>query len=422
MSPARSVIVYDTNRDALARRLRAVGGAAPDSEPIGVSSRTAALLLAQAAPEGSVLLVDLFETDRVSLDRPGQRLIHRLVRTPATSHTRAVAWSAQNTPDVLRGVRSVGAHGFVTVSVDDDREADALRAAIAGEDVWPGDNAAPSKAAMTWGPWFEQRFGLAWKPWMEPILVRLASGRERSAVVPELVDLEAARSVGHAAARLRAVADALAGEHRNSPAFVATMAQTALAQIATHRTLVEQLPPSASLEQGARTLRTSPSLVRAAGITPEEIEEIVAIHTMIEEQRITGKSRPGAPEADRARNERRWAAGRRASALGTGKDEMEGVIDGTLARLDDALTALFDARQDDLYFPEARAAAALSLLDEAGAGEIEDVTFDGGARWRGLDVSSLALADDLDVTDLQRFATLADDAVLRRGGHAFQAA
>ena len=100
------VLVYDSNREALQRRIAAVRDDAPGAEVVGVSSRTAALVLAELAPTGTVVLVDLLETDRFSLDRPGERLIRRLVRGPRTAHVQVYAWSAHLLSEVVRGVRA----------------------------------------------------------------------------------------------------------------------------------------------------------------------------------------------------------------------------------------------------------------------------------------------------------------------------
>lgn len=419
--PVPHVIVFDGNPDALERRHAAVAAVDPSIPIVGTASRTAALLLASAAPAGALVLVDLFATDRVSLDRPGERLLRRLARTPETAHVRAMAWSAQLAADVVRGVRTAGARGFIAASVDRDREQAALREALAGRTVWPdSEGATPGRIEAAWQTWFEERFGIAWESWVEPTLARLASGRERSAVAGELVEAGVAKSPGHAAARMRDLAHAVAGEHRNSAVTVAAAASLTLSQIASHRPLGEQPTVAVSLEQGARAARTAPSLLRAAGLTADEIDEIVEIDSLIVAKRSSAGSRVGAPPADSARSERLWAAGRRASMQGAGREQIDEIVAGMLTRLDEALIALDDARQDELYHPEARAAAALSLLRPAdgaalAAAGITGVEFAGTeASWSRRRPDQLAVAADLPVEQLRRFTAEADAAILRR--------
>lgn len=410
------VIVFDSNRDALSRRLEVVRSLAPGREVTGVASRTGLLLLAEFAPESSLVLVDLFATDRLTLDRPGERLIRRLAASPATAHVRPMAWSAQSTPDVIAGVREAGADGFVPASLDAGRERDHLLRALAGEAVWPvNGDVVTLRSPAAWEAWFQSRFGLAWEPWIEPTLVRLASGRERSATVEELVALEAARSPGHAATRMRNLARAVVGEHRNSAVAVAGGASLALSQIAAHRKLAERPEAPVSLEQGARTIRTAPSLARAAGLTGAEIDEVLGMDDLISDQRVAAPKGAGAPPADEVRNERLWAAGRRAIAKGASREDVDSVVAGILSQLDQALIAIDDARQDELYHPEGRAAAALLLVTPDDSPALPDTSVRAGVvEWRGLDPARLAVADEAEVTDLHRFSEDVDALVLGR--------
>lgn len=411
------VIAYDTNRDALTRRVDAIRSVVDAETPvIGVASWTGVLLLAESAPEDTVVFIDLFSTDHVALDRPGERLIGRLARNPATAHVRPVAWSAQTTPDVVGGVHDAGARGFVSSTMDRDAERDQLIRVIAGETVWPDHpDRWMLRAQAGWATWFQEHFDLPWEPWIEPALVRLASGRERSAVVGELVDRGAARSTGHAATRMRQLSRAVVGEHRNSAVAVATGASLALSQIAAHRALAERPAPIVSLEHGARTVQTAPSLVRAAGLTAAEVDEILAIDDLITNKRLSEPAGAGAPGADHVRHERLWAAGRRAATMGAGRDDIDAVAAGILVQLDEALGAVDDARQDELYHPEGRAAAALSLLGPADAPLIDGAEPSGaGVRWRGLGPAELALGSDIDVADLHALSEAVDRLVIRR--------
>jgi DNA-binding NarL/FixJ family response regulator len=415
MTPT-SVIVHDTNREALGRRVSAVRAAAPHVAVTGVVSRTAAVLLAGAAAAGTVLLIDLMGADRVGLDRPGERLIRRLTRSPSSTGTVVYAWSAHVVPEVVHGVRQAGAHGFVVAALDEQSEREQLLRALDHEALWPlASEAAAHDDDGRWMQWFEERFGLAWEPWIEPMLVRLAAGEERAAVADELVDLAAARSRNHASARMREVARAVAGEHSNSPAAVAQAAALVLSQIASQRPLVERPTVAVSLEHGASTIRTSPSLIAAAGLTPEEIADILAMDALIRAKRLADSSGAGAPPADRVRSERRWAAGRRAMDYGAGREDVDAVITGILERLEEALVAVDDARRDELYHPEARTAAGLQLVKPSEAGRVEGLAVvSGRVMWRGRDPIALATDDGLPVRELRALSGAIDQLVLKR--------
>lgn len=412
------VIVYDSNREALQRRVAAVRDDDPSAEVTGVASRTAVLVLAELAPRGTVVLVDLLATDRFSLDCPGERLIRRLVRGPRTAHAEVYAWSAHLLSEVVRGVRSAGAAGFVSASLDPTIERTALSAALGGASVWPEEDDGgerPGVPTEPWEAWFEDRFGLPWAPWVEPILVRLAAGEDRVAAAFDLVELDAAKSRSHAAERMRVVSRAIAGEHSNSPPTVARLASNVLSHVASQRPLTERPAVSVSLEQGARAIRTSPSIVAAAGLAPDEIEELLAIDALIERKRAATAPSAGAPPADRVRSERHWAAGRRALELGADRADVDHVIAGILTRVDDALIALDDARQDELYHPEALAAAALLLVDPSEIGRIDGATNDDGiVRWRGQDARSLIQDERTEVKDLRALCAAVDEVVLAR--------
>lgn len=413
-SPA--VIVFDSNLDALQRRVDLVRTFAPEAEVAGLASRNAVVLLAEQLPSESTVLVDLYASDRGALDRPGERLIRRLVQI--AGGLRIVAWSAQPLPDAVSGARSAGAHAFVTAGRDLDQEREQLEQALNGASIWPADTAGGGE--IEWQRWFASEYELAWEPWVEAVLVRLASGRERTAVAGELVARSAARSTPHAAARLRAVARAIAREHRNSPPVVADAATLALAQLAAHRPLVERPGRPTSLDQAARILRTSPSIVRASGLTVAELDEVLATAELIERERALSDSGAGAPPADQAWNERRWAAGRRALTLRTPNVPLDHVIEALLAQLDEAIAALEDARQDALYHPEAQAAAALSVLaadPQAAVGAVPEVALvEGELRWRGVAAAELAAANAIPVDALQTFTAAADAFASRSAG------
>ncbi|MBO9533163.1 MAG: hypothetical protein J7513_09345 [Solirubrobacteraceae bacterium] len=407
---APHAIVFDSNLDALARRVAALRAAVPDCEITATSSRNAVLMLGRAAAPGTTVLADLCVTDRFSLDRPGERLIERLARHPATSHVRPLAWSAHVGPDVVEGVRRAGGVGFVGATLRREREADELRRVIAGETVWP---LAPGPE--DWEAWFADAYGAPWSAWMEPILVRLAGGGERRSVATELVAVGAARSANHAGARMREVARLVAGEHSNSPTVVADRASVVLARLAARRPLPERPPIQASLEQGAESLRASPSLAVAAGLTAPEVDDLVVLDRLIREQRASQPPAAGAPPADRVRAERQWAAGRLALQHGAHRDDVDEVIAGILTRTDAALVALDDARDDAHTHPAAHAAAALVALIEA-EGERRADGDTGTRTWRGRTPSSLAIDDELSAAELRDFVTAVDERLTRAGG------
>lgn len=406
MSAAPRTIVFDSNLDALARRVGTLRAVASELPLQATASRNAVVLLAHAAPPSTTVLIDLCVTDRLSLDRPGERLIERLARDPATSHVRPVAWSAHVGADVVASVRRSGAHGFVAATLRREREADELRRTLAGEAVWPD---LPADV-HDWEDWFAARFGTPWGAWMEPILVRLASGDERRSVAADLVAVGAARSANHAAARMREVARLIAGEHSNAPTVVAQRASVVLAQLAARRPLSERPAVVASLEQGADAVRSEPSLAVAAGLTAVEADEILALDQLIRAKRASEASSAGAPPADRVRAERRWAAGRRALTHGAGVADVDDVIAGILARVDAALIALDDARHDAIDHPAPRAGAALAALAELGPIPADGLVGSGSAlTWRGLGVLELALdATQVPAADLAAFTESVD--------------
>lgn len=401
------VIVFDSNLDALrwrAGRVAALTGV----EPAATASSVATALLAEALPEGGVVLVDLLATDRLALDRPGERLIRRLRNDPRTAHVRPVAWSAHRSPDVVESVRRSGALGFVPAGGDADAETAALEFALGGEEPWPQEAGGGAAAQAKW---FEDEFGVAWEPWVEPALARLVSGRDRKALAQELIEIGAADSVSHAASRMRKLARLVAGEHRNSPSAVAAAAATVLTQLAAHRPLGERPAPALSLERGARIVRTQPSLVRAAGLTGRAAADVAEMDRLIESWRKTRTARRGAPSADEVREERRWAAGRLAVQQAAAVHNVDEIIDGLLARLLEVLAALDDARQDDLYHPEARAAAALLLIQEGRAPAVGGADLAAGAaRWRSHTPLELAVATGEDLDVLRAFVAAVDEA------------
>lgn len=389
----RDVVVFDSNIDALSRRVGALEAAVPDVSVTATASRTAVLVLAAAARPSTPVLVDLCVTDGPSLDRPGERLIQRLARTPQTDHVRPIAWSAHVGPEVVAGVRAAGGAGFVTATLRREREADELREVLNGAAVWP--QIAPSDDGE-WEAWFRATYDAAWAPWMEPILVRLAAGLERRSVAADLVAVGAARSANHAAARMREIARLIAGEHSNSAPAVAKRAAVVLARLAARRPLVERPTEPVSLARGAAALRTSPSLAVAAALTPVEVEDVLTIDTLIRGYRATATPSPGAPHADRVRDERRWAAGRMAvEQSGGGAHGIDEVIAGILTRVDDALASIDDALEDAPVHPAPRAAAALLALQASTIRTFEDVTFsDGILRWQGLSPAEVAVDED----------------------------
>lgn len=411
------VLVYDGAQEALRRRVDALREIADPSQVVATSSRAAFLLLAEAAPADSLALVDLLATDRLALDRPGERLIRRLVRNPRTAHVRVFAWSAHPAEDIVASVRVSGATGFVTASLDPAAERTELVDAMRGRPVWPRPESptggtAPDPLPAPWADWFERRFDLPWEPWIEPVLVRLVAD-DRTAGVQQLIEQGVARSKSHAGARLRTVSRALAGEHSNTPATVARHASNVLAYIAGHRPLDEQPAVLVSLERGAHAIRTSPSIVHAAGLSADEVEEIVEIDRLIQHKRAAEEVSPGAPPSDKVLLERRWAAGQRAVTLGADRADVDQVIEGVLARLDHALVALDDARQDELYHPEALAAAALALVRPIDAERLDEVTVDGGVvRFRGRSVLELAVDQSIPVKDLRALIAAVDEFVL----------
>ncbi len=202
---------------------------------------------------------------------------------------------------------------------------------------------------------------------MEPVLTRLATTGERRSIAADLVARGAARSAPHAASRMREVARLIAGEHSTSPAIVAERAVAALARLAMHAPLTERPAVTLSLSLAASALRAAPSLAIAAGLSGLEVDDLLALDALIREQPEAERS-VGAPPSDRARAERRWAAGRRAVACGAVRDDIDPMITAILRRVDRALVALDDAQIDAERHPAPRAAAALTAVVQTGGG------------------------------------------------------
>ncbi len=382
-----SVFVYDTNLDALSRRAGLARAAAGAHEVVALSSVTALLLHVGAAGPGSAALVDLYDTDRFSVDRPGERIIARLAR--AEPRTRLVAWTAHISPDVIEGARASGADAVVIAGLDPDAEIAEIAAVIAGSPgalgaPWAAD---PAAAGTTpWAEWFERRYGIAWVPWMEPALVRLATTGERAALAEQLSDVGAATSRGRGVARLRDLSQALAGERYRNTALVAREANLVLALIAGERPLQERPQLAASLSHGVAALDREPSLVVAAQLSAIELEDLREQSRLIQATRAADDIGVGARPAGWADAERLHAAGRRAAQLGASVDDVDVVAAGILARTDDALLAIAEAQRDALHAPQARAAAALMAAHADGRSlrHVDGVTVEGGAiRWAG---------------------------------------
>ncbi|MBJ7472436.1 MAG: hypothetical protein JHD16_14105 [Solirubrobacteraceae bacterium] len=407
--PTTPIIVFDSNPDALQWRVTRVHEALDGASVTPTTSSTAVGLIAESLAPDTLVLVDLLATDRFALDRPGERLIRRLRSNPRTAHVRPVAWSAHTAQDSVLGVRRSGAFGFVAAGRDAAAELAQLREVAAGRESWPADLGSAPADEEAWRSWFHREFGVEWEPWIEPSLCRLATGGDRRALAAELLEIGAAGSTGHAENRMRKLARMVAGEHRNSAAAVATAAAQALVRMAARRPLRERPAVSLSLELGAKLTRTSPSLVRAAGLLEEEVDEIQAMDELITGWRDRRPAKRGAPAADEVREERRWAAGRRAAHHAAGAHNVDEMIDGLLVQLDEALVALDDARQDELYHPEARAAAALRLLEERGGPLLPGVDrLRGGLVLHGRPANQLALAVDLELADLSAFTAAVD--------------
>lgn len=403
MTAAR-VLVHDGNPDALARRVEAAQRALPDATVLATASATAVQVIAAAAPPDMPVFVDLCASDRLSLDRPGERIIERLAHGPATAHVRPIAWSAYLGADIVAGARVAGAAAFVTATLDRDIEADELRRAAAGESLWPA-GAAPTD---DWASWFATTYAARWEPWMEPVLVRLATTGERRSVAAELVAAGAARSATHAATRMREVARIIAGEQSNAPTIVAERAALTLARLAQRTPLAERPAVTMSLALAAEALRAAPSLAVAAGLSALEVDDVLALDGLIQGQPDSGRG-VGAPHADRARAERRWAAGRRALEYGAGVDDVDGVIDAILRRVDRALVAIDDAQLDAERHPAPRAAAALSAVVGLGGGAPAGLTQRAGAvTWQGRTPAQLALDRSIDPAELRAFTLAAD--------------
>lgn len=398
------LVVHDANLDALDRRLGAAQRAFPEATVIATPSTTAVLVLAQEMPAGTPFLVDLGVNDRRALDRPGERLIERLASAPTTAHVRPIAWSAHVGADIVAGARAAHASAFVTATLDRAAEADGLRSACLGAPVWPTTPALPD----SWPEAFRHHYGAAWEPWMEPVLTRLATTGERRSIAADLVARGAARSAPHAASRMREVARLIAGEHSASPAIVAERAVAALARLAMHAPLTERPAVTLSLSLAASALRAAPSLAIAAGLSGLEVDDLLALDGLIREQPEAERS-VGAPPSDRARAERRWAAGRRAVACGAVRDDIDPMITAILRRVDRALVALDDAQIDAERHPAPRAAAALTAVVQTGGGLPDAVgTAAGAATWRGRTPAELALDDELSSDDLRAFVRAAD--------------
>lgn len=402
-SQREQAIVYDGNADALLRRRGVVAQLAPQREVIATSSPVALQLLATLAPADTPIFVDLCASDRASLDRPGIRIIERLAHGPATAHVRPIAWSAYLAADVIDAARAAGARGFVTATLRLDVEAEEIAQALSGQSPWP----VVAMVTDAWDAWFEHEYRAPWRPWMEPILVRLAETSERRSIAGELVRLAAARSEPNAQARMRDVARIIAGEHSASPIVVAERAEFVLAQLAAYRPLDERPAPAASLQLAAEALRTKPSLALAAGLTALEVDDIEALDELIRAAEASTDRAPGAPPSDKVRAERRWAAGRLAARRGAKVDDVDVAILSILHRLDAALLALDDASRDASPAPRAAAAllAALQLAEHDSAVFPEVL---GTASWRGRAIPQLALASDIPDDELRAFTAQVD--------------
>jgi CheY-like chemotaxis protein len=405
MSARPLVIVHDGNADAVIRRRDLVAQVAPDAEVLATRSQVAVQVLATVAPDDTVVLVDLCSADRPSLDRPGVRLIERLAHSPSTEHVRPVAWSAYLGADVVDAARAAGAAAFVTATMRAEVEISELERVLGGDAPWPEAVVPPD----AWDTWFARTYGAPWKPWMEPVLVRLAATGERRSIAGDLVERAAARSTTHAKARMREVARLVAGELSAAPIVVAERAQIVLAQLAAYRPLEERPESPISLSQTADILRHQPSMAIAAGLTAIDVQTLIALDDLIRTSDATTTRSVGAPPADKVRAERHWAAGRLAVQAASGVDDINIVITGILRRVDRALAALDDARMDAEVACAPRAAAALLAAAQVGGGGPTAISERAGrVTWRGRTIEQLACSDDLPDDELRAFTDSVD--------------
>ncbi len=294
------------------------------------------VMLAAQAVRPARVVVDVPSND--PLDSRAERAIRRLVTiAPGVSLT---VVADDPTPDQWTRLRRAGAQTIVTPDGT----------------VLPAGR--PRWKVQEWETWLLETCGLRADQDTEAILLHLASAGERGACSDDLVRRGLAASRPAAVRRLREVSKQLGGEEYRSPGIVAREAHRAIVGLSSARPLNVALAIDPPILTSALRLERSPSVAVAAGLTSAEIDALRDLA-----RRVSDVERDvGAPHGGASRDERDWAAGRRAAELGADAGTIASLKAQCLTDAQGAALAIGDALHEAPDAPRARLAAAIEAL------------------------------------------------------------
>jgi hypothetical protein len=278
----------------------------------------------QAAAGSGVVVVECGGTGHRMCPR-AERAIRRLVHS-ASDRVRVVARATVLSPDIVEQARAAGA------------------------EVWPLQEAADVERASAttddaFAAWIRDEHGVAWAGDVtEAALAALAETGERAALSQSLVDRGVIASRASGVTLLRTLSKQLGHEEYRNPAYVAAVALDILDELAARRPLRFRPREAVSLDRAVACLDADPTLADSIGLRPAEEADLRFVVAAIDAQRMLEARTAGAPAAGRVPDERRWAAGQRALALGARSElEADAIARRVLDRVIDAALAVSDA-------------------------------------------------------------------------------
>jgi hypothetical protein len=295
-----------------------------------------ALLVAARALRPSHVVVEMSSQD------PFESAAHRALRRLGTVSPNSVITviAIDPTPDGWALIRETGAH------------------AIVAPDGSPLRSGRPRWSEAEWQAWLLTACGLQAEADTEAILALMAPAGDRSVCADDMVERGLASSRPVAVRRLRDIAKALGGEEHRSPGIVAHEARRALAGLAAARPLQVRPTIELPLLAWASRLNHAPSLAVAAGMTAAEIDALRDLARLMS----TVRRDVGAPHGGASRDERDWAAGRRAAELGADAASIAATSAQCLSDAQGAALAVADAAHEAPLAPRAHLAAAVEAL------------------------------------------------------------
>lgn len=308
----------------------------------------------RALPSGlGAVLVHIEGVDRFRADWAGHRVIARLAARDVTT----VGWIAAGDRDGVDLARRSGAVGLFApcghdehVAVDRVPEVRAVvRRALRG-DAAPAVYACPNRLARETDAdlrrWFSSRYATPWQSWIEAAVAVIVGGGERTEQAEALRQSLSPPTSDHALRRLRQITEALCGEIRGNEVVLRDEALVVLRRVARVRPIEAQPFVIRSMQRAAHLLSDDDTLAIEAGLTPDEVEELIEVATVELDASMRPVRRRGRPEAGAWRVRRDLALGRVAERRGSTAAEKLHELEGLRLRIDATLAAVFDALDD----------------------------------------------------------------------------